>query len=101
LRDAGVRLGLCGHRSIKEAAFELILGDRTPRTRKPPTHKPPLDRGPITAYRDHDASARHRTALPWHSGKRQREVNIQVRDVMFWGGSAVTGRVVGCVSGFW
>ena len=26
-----------------------------------------------TAYRDHDASARHRTALPRHSGKRQRE----------------------------
>jgi hypothetical protein len=30
-----------------------------------------------------------------------REVNIQVRDVMFWGGSAWTGRVVGCLAGFW
>jgi hypothetical protein len=42
---------------------------RTPRTREPTFQKPPLDRGRVTAYRDHDASARHRTALPWHPAR--------------------------------
>ncbi|GAA0714543.1 hypothetical protein GCM10010199_14650 [Dactylosporangium roseum] len=55
---------------------------RAARADQPPRNQPPLDRSGVTAYRDHDASTRHRTALPQHSGQRDSGRAVAYQDLI-------------------